>query len=186
MHISICSCPPVCGEALGAPCAWGLFSSWDAPVLSAGLQHSPHAPSSVLSEPEVFFYVSSATVARISIPHSAHKVLLLLLCFLGEVQAKRQSEKGIRSAKKCNFPGSSMQKHIGFFLHFSGKSIMYVRHSTVARGTVLPCVPGAQQSICHGNMSDGVVAGLLLAAQEGAVCVSQAVSRIPLSLATLC
>lgn len=39
----------------GAPCAWGLFSSWDAPVLSAGLQHSPHAPSSVLSEPEVFF-----------------------------------------------------------------------------------------------------------------------------------
>lgn len=64
---------------------------------------------------------------------------------------------------------------------------MYVRHSTVARGTVLPCVPGAQQSVCHGNTSDSpVAAGLPLAAKEGVVCVSQTVSRVLLSLATLC
>lgn len=101
----------------------------------------------------MLFHISFATVASISVPRSAHKFLLLLLCFLGEVQAKneeKKKKKGIRSAKTYNFPGSSMQKHIGFFLRFSGKSITYVRqcqHSAAARGTLLPGAPGDRREL---------------------------------------
>lgn len=69
----------------------------------------------------------------------------------GASQKRREKKKkGIRSAKTYNFPGSSMQKHIGFFLHFSGKSITYVRrcqHSAAARGTLLPGAPGDRREL---------------------------------------
>lgn len=68
----------------------------------------------------------------------------------GASQKRRKKKKGIRSAKTYNFPGSSMQKHIGFFLRFSGKSITYVRrcqHSAAARGTLLPGAPGDRRAL---------------------------------------
>lgn len=75
-------------------------ASWAVPAPGAG--HSI-APCTQHTQTLMLFWISVATLARISTPPPYIQAPLLQLCSLGEVQAKRRNKKGVRSAKTSNF-----------------------------------------------------------------------------------
>lgn len=109
------------------------------------LQDHSIAPPAQHTGKLVFFHISIAICGNNLYPHLC---TLLLLCFLGEVQAKRRRKKESDQQKPVIFPGSGRQRHTEFFLLFSGKSVLCVRQDQLCAAFC----SWRQGSVCHGNM----------------------------------